>query len=86
MTITPLFTRPSLETATRFVLDVFSQSGACPQNGSQMFRQIESEEAGEPENCADGDGGEEEMCVVEEGESVVTQEGDYEVIVESDEV
>lgn len=51
-----------------------------------MFWQIQAEETGEPEDGADGDGGEEKVCVVEEREGVVSEEGDYEVIVESDEV
>jgi hypothetical protein len=51
-----------------------------------MFRQIETKEAGEPKNGADGDGSEEKVGVVEERECIVTQEGDYEVIVERDEV
>jgi hypothetical protein len=47
---------------------------------------IESEEAGEPEDGADGDGGEEEVGVIEEGEGVVAQKCDDEVVVERDEV
>ena len=51
-----------------------------------MLAQIHAEEAGEPEDCCYGDGGEEELGVVEEGESVVAQEGYDEVVVEGCEV
>ena len=51
-----------------------------------MFGEIESEEAGEPEDGEDGDGGQDELGVMQEWERVVAKERDDDVVTESQEV
>lgn len=51
-----------------------------------MPRHVEAEERGEPEERGEGDGGEQELRVVEEGKGVVAEKRNNEVVVEGEKV